>query len=258
MEADPTRRFSDRADDYAKYRPDYPLAVLHYLVQEGILAPGMTIADVGSGTGILSRMFLDSGYQVYGVEPNNEMRAAAERILNGYDRFTSVNGRAEGTTLASHSVHIVTSGQAFHWFDRSAARREFERVLTSGGYVVLIWNDWEAMYAPFNRAYKDIVSRFSVRYDVVKQSNVSAGDAIAEFFAPGVYQLAHFDHHQLLDLAGIRGRLLSSSYSPTPNHDHYAPMLAELEKVFNIYQVGGQVRLSYKTSVYYGQLLARS
>jgi SAM-dependent methyltransferase len=255
IETDPTRRFSRRVDDYVKYRPTYPLAVLDLLIREAGLKPGMVVADIGSGTGLLARLFLDAGYEVYGVEPNDEMRAAAEEILAGYPRFHSVNGRAEATTLEGQSVDLISAGQAFHWFDLPAARREFERILKPGGYVVLVWNDWGTVATPFNQAYQAIVARYGLQYDRVKHSNASEGDAVADFFAPGAYRLTCFDFQQRFDLAGIQGRLLSSSYSPTADDAGYEAMLAELAEVFDRYQEDGQIRFGYETSVFHGRLI---
>src|SRR3954447_4559397 len=129
MNADPTRRFSNRVEDYIKYRPNYPRALVRLLEAECGMTGASVIADVGSGTGILSELFLKNGNRVYGVEPNREMREAGERLLASYTNFVSVDGRAEATTLDDASVDFVTAGQAFHWFDPPRTRREFVRVL---------------------------------------------------------------------------------------------------------------------------------
>ena len=139
-EKDPTRRFTNRVANYARYRPGYPPAVLTCLRDECGLSPGSTVADVGSGTGILTELFLANGNHVYAVEPNEAMRQAAELSLAHYPGFTSVDGRAEATTLADDSVDFVTAGQAFHWFDAAASRVEFNRILRPGGYTALVWN----------------------------------------------------------------------------------------------------------------------
>ncbi len=124
---DPTRRFADRVADYVKSRPRYPEPVLAYLQQTTDFSPADQVADVGSGTGILAELFLKNGNRVYGVEPNAEMRSAAEAALAGYANFFSVAGKAEASGLATKSVDLVTAGQAFHWFDAEKARVEFRR-----------------------------------------------------------------------------------------------------------------------------------
>src|SRR2546423_15700060 len=103
MSADPTRRFSTRVENYIKYRPGSPRAVVELLAGECGLVPASVVADVGSGTGILSELFLRNGNRVCGVEPNREMREAGERLLSAYEDFVSVEGRAEATTLPDES-----------------------------------------------------------------------------------------------------------------------------------------------------------
>jgi ubiquinone/menaquinone biosynthesis C-methylase UbiE len=93
------------------------------------VGPGRVVADVGPGTGIFTRLLLETGARVIGIEPNGPMRAAAERRILGEPRFESKNGRAEATGLADASVDLVTAAQAFHWFEPSAARAEFVRIL---------------------------------------------------------------------------------------------------------------------------------
>ena len=138
---DATERFSNRVQDYARYRPHYPAAVIGSLQTNCQLLKTSVIADVGSGTGILTELFLRHGNPVLAVEPNRQMREAGERLLEGYPRFQSVAGRAEATTLPEQSVDFVTAGQAFHWFDRNKAKAEFSRILKAGGWVVLAWNE---------------------------------------------------------------------------------------------------------------------
>ena len=138
---DATERFSNRVQDYARYRPHYPAAVIGSLQTNCQLLETSVIADVGSGTGILTELFLRHGNPVLAVEPNRQMREAGERLLEGYPHFQSIAGRAEATTLPEQSVDFVTAGQAFHWFDRKKAKAEFSRILKARGWVVLAWNE---------------------------------------------------------------------------------------------------------------------
>src|SRR5271154_1515768 len=126
---DPTARFSSRVEKYVRYRPSYPKEVVALLGKQCGLTAESVIADVASGTGIFTRLLLENGNRVFGVEPNAEMRRAGEEYLAAFPRFTSVAGTAEATTLPDHSVDIVTAAQAAHWFDRAKARREFVRIL---------------------------------------------------------------------------------------------------------------------------------
>ena len=109
-------------------------------MNDASLRPSSVIADFGSGTGLLAQLFLDFGVEVYGVEPNASMRAAAEQLLARFPRFHSVQGTAETSGLPDQSCDIVTSGQSFHWFDPVRTRQECRRILRPAGWVVLVWN----------------------------------------------------------------------------------------------------------------------
>ena len=152
-----TSRFSDRVENYVRYRPGYPLEVLVALKTECGLAPSHAIADIASGTGLWTRRLLENGNPVFGVEPNSEMRAAGERLLAGFSKFTSLAGSAEATTLAHQSVYFVTAAQAAHWFDRESARREFVRILQPGGWLVLLWNERLTESTRFLRDYEHLL-----------------------------------------------------------------------------------------------------
>ena len=252
MSADPTSRFSSRVADYVKYRPGYPREVLGLLEQECGLTPGSVVADVGSGTGILSELFLKNGNRVYGVEPNREMREAGERLLAQYPNFTSVEGRAEATTLAGASVDFVTAGQALHWFDLAAARREFVRILRPGGWTVVIWNERRTEGTPFLEAYERLLLTYGTDYREV--SHKYGEESLTPFFGSDEVRLKTFDNHQSFDFDGLKGRLTSSSYVPQPGHENYEPLMRGLASLFEEHARGGRVRVEYDTMVYYGRL----
>jgi SAM-dependent methyltransferase len=248
------KRFSSRVENYVKYRPDYPAAVIEVLVSKCGLSQKSLVADIGSGTGILTELFLRNGNKVLGVEPNREMRTAAERLLANYANFTSIDGRAEATSIASDSVDFVTVGQAFHWFDQQQAKREFVRILKSDGWAVLIWNERRLDSSEFLRALEDLLLEFGTNYEQVRHENVY-GD-IAAFFGAGGFELATFENLQHLDLDAFKGRLFSASYTPEPAHPNFAPMLDELLAIFAAHERNGKVTIEYDTKVYYGQLKA--
>jgi SAM-dependent methyltransferase len=248
----PTERFSVRVDHYVKYRPGYPSEIIDLLTSNCGLHAQSLVADIGSGTGLLSRLFLDNGNKVYGVEPNAGMRDAAQRLLSHYPSFTSVSGTAEDTTLPGDSADFITAGQAFHWFKRLPAKREFSRLLRSHGRVVLVWNQRRVDSSIFLREYERILKTYSKDYSVVDHRNVGR-DAITEFFSPRRFELARYDNHQDFDFEGLNGRLLSSSYAPSEDQPEYAPMIEELTRAFEQYQSNGTVRFEYDTMVYYGQ-----
>lgn len=249
---DPTQRFSSRVENYVHYRPGYPPEVLDLLRQECSLTASSVIADIGSGTGFLSRMFLENGNRVLAVEPNAEMRQAGERWLANYPKLTSIAGTAEASTLPDHSVDFVTAAQAAHWFDGQKARREFIRILKPGGWTVLIWNERRINSSRFLQAYEKLLTTFGTDYQEVRHERTTA--AIDGFFAPSPFQARVFEMRQELDCAALEGRLLSSSYTPQPGNPKYEPMLRELRRIFDAYHANGKVCLEYDTSVYYGRL----
>ena len=249
---DPTQRFSSRVGNYVRYRPGYPSAVVDLLKKECGLTSSTVIADVASGTGIFTRMLLENGNRVFGVEPNAEMRKAGEEFLVAYPHFASVEGTAEATTLADHSVDLVTAAQAAHWFDREKARREFIRICRRGGWTVLLWNERRTESTPFLREYEQLLLAYGTDYQKVRHERTT--QEIETFFAPSPFQVRTFDYQQAFDYPALEGRLLSSSYTPQPDDAGYGPMLRELRRLFDAHQVSGQVAFQYNTLVYYGHL----
>ena len=252
--SDPTQRFSSRVEDYIRYRPSYPSAIVELLRRECGLTPRWTVADVGSGPGNLSRLFLENGNRVLAVEPNREMREAGERFLGGHPGFESVEGAAEATGLPEGSVDLVVAGQAFHWFDGDRARREFRRILRPPRWVALVWNERRVAGAPFLEAYERLLEAHGTDYAEVRHRDAADTRALEAFFGPGGYVTASFENAQVFDLDGLRGRLLSSSYAPLAGQPGHEEMLAGLRAVFTEHQEGGTVAFEYDTRVYYGRI----
>lgn len=250
---DPTVRFSSRVEMYKRYRPGYPPAVVELMKQKCGLSPDAMIADVGSGTGVFSSLLLANGNRVFGVEPNSGMRRVAERRFENCARFVSVAATAESTRLAEHSVDFITAAQSFHWFDRQRTRLEFARILKTGGWVVLVWNRTRTSSTPFLAAYHSLLQTYGTNYDIVRQGH---GDQsmLESFFSPHGVEVTVFDNRQLFDFDGLKGRLLSSSYTPEPGDARLKDMLYELGRIFRTHQVNGKVNFEYDTLVCYGRL----
>jgi len=249
----PSARFSDRAEDYVKYRPHYSPEVAQALQEACGLRPEHLIADVGCGTGLLSKIFLDIGNRIIGVEPNREMRRAGEDYLAAYPNFSMVDGSAEATTLPDASADFVLAGQAFHWFQPVATRAEFARILKPRGWVALIWHDRNVDSTPFLRAYEDFVRRHSIDYDQVSHKYLASYAALERFFAPNQMMLIQQHNQQRLDFDGLRGRLLSSSYIPRSG-EQYQAMSRELPDLFSSHAADGHIILQYDTKIYFGHL----
>ncbi|SDD64283.1 class I SAM-dependent methyltransferase [Niabella drilacis] len=249
---DNTRRFSNRVEDYVKYRPHYPPEILTMLEQQKLLYPGVAIADIGSGTGISAGLFLQNGYAVWGVEPNREMRLKSEVLLRAYPHFKTVEGTAEATTLPGNSIDLIIAGQAFHWFHREECRREFKRILKPGGTVALIWNE-RLTDTAFEKDYEQLIIRHGNQYRKVDHRNIGNA-AIEEFFFPQPVTLTVFDNQQVFNYEALEGRLLSSSYMPAKTDPGYPQMAAALQTLFEQFQDNGHVTLHYATKLYLGQL----
>jgi SAM-dependent methyltransferase len=239
--------------DYRRWRPSYPPEIVDFLVEQTRLTSDWAIADIGSGTGLLSRLFLDHGNRVFGVEPNREMRQAAEELCGENALFTSVAGSAEETTLAAESVELVAAGQAFHWFDPHRTRIELERILKPSGWVTLIWNDRRKTSTPFLRAYEQLLLTLATDYRQVDHTRIGRSE-IESFFGPGDVITATFDNRQSFGFKGLEGRLLSSSYAPAAGHPSHEPMLESLRSIFDAYQIEGRVLFEYDTQVYLYQM----
>jgi ubiquinone/menaquinone biosynthesis C-methylase UbiE len=249
---DPTQRFTTRVDDYVKARPGYPAELVGVLRSVGLTAPSV-IADVGSGTGILTALLLEHGYEVFGVEPNRKMREAAESVLGGNPRFHSMDASAEQTLLPDACVDGITAAQAFHWFRKNETAREFHRILKPGGWAFLIWNSRKTDASPFMQAYEDLLQSFSVDYGKVTHRNVSDEEFRAFFGADGYRKLVLPNPH-FYGLERLRSGMLSASYTPRPDDPRHEPMLRELESIFAANQCDGRVAYELDAEVYFGQL----
>jgi SAM-dependent methyltransferase len=251
-ERDPTRRFSSRVDNYVRFRPGYPKEILTLLKAECGMSNSSVIADIGSGTGKLTELFLENGNAVFGVEPNREMREAGERLLKAFATFTSIDAAAEETTLPKASVDFIVAGQAFHWFDRIRCHQEFVRILKPGGWVVLIWNDRQTEATPFLHEYEKLLQTYSADYSKVDHKNID--DLVVREFFGYPPAKAKIPSAQQFDFEGLKGRLLSSSYAPDQGQPGHAEMLRDLETIFNARQQSGRVEFAYDAVVYYGKL----
>jgi len=246
--------FSTRVNNYIKYRVGYPVEMLDTLIKECGLAPNWHVADIGSGTGLLARLFLDFGCAVTGVEPNEEMRLAGEQILADYPRFTSLLGSAEATGLADASIDLVSAGMAFHWFNVPRARGEFRRILTPGGWVTLTWHRMLTGPDPFMQAYTDLVLEYSPGWtETLRRDQPGSALNLPGFFG-GDYHRTAFSTQQSLDWDGLRGRTLSIAHIPQPDDPAHQLLFTHLRDIFERRSNNGQVVIYYETELYYGHL----
>jgi len=264
-------RFSNRVANYVKYRPGYPPELLELFKGEMGMTGESIVADVGSGPGILTKLFLENGNVTYGVEPNEGMRKAAEDILRDFPNFRSVDGTAEATGLPDAAVDIATAGQAFHWFKAEKARKEFKRILKPGGWCALIWNMRQLDSTPFLREYEQFIVDNANDYEEVRHERIAGplrdsparhaepsdklkmASELVNFFDNG-FAYSSFDNIQIFDFEGLKGRLFSSSYMPAEETERGEKIALDLHQLFARHEREGRIEVLYDTNIFYGQL----
>jgi len=253
MAASSKQRFSNRVENYARYRPGYPAEVINLLKEECHLSSKSVIADIGSGTGIFTQLLLDAGYTVFAVEPNKAMRKVADKQFKNNERYHSIDGSAEQTLLPANSVNLIVCAQAFHWFDATRTKTEFKRILKRGGKVALIWNNRQIEADEFSIDYELLLQQHATDYKQVNHQNLTESHFSA-FFKNGDYRLIKYNNAQLFDEDGLIGRAFSSSYVPSEHTPEGTDFLMRLKNVFNKHQINNQVSMEYQTEVYLGEV----
>lgn len=246
---DSTKRFSTRVTNYQKYRPNYPPEAIDYIYTSLDLR-NKVLTDIGAGTGIMTELFLKRGNLVYAVEPNDEMRSEAEKLLSHYANFKSITGTAENTQLTEKTVDCIICAQAFHWFNTEESKREFHRILKDDGHVVLVWNRREPD-SPFAKEYEKLLVTCANDYKEVGHHKID-DSVFCRFFRN--FSKAAFRNRQSFDLTGFKGRVFSSSYTPQTGDANYESFMTNLERLFQKYQIDGAITFSYNTEVIIGNL----
>jgi SAM-dependent methyltransferase len=252
MNSSSSDRFSGRVADYVRYRPDYPIAATETLANQLSLAPGVTVADIGAGTGLLTLPLAITGAQTVAVDPNKDMLAAAREYLREHTNVKLVIGSAESTKLADHSIEAITAGQSFHWFDHARARTEFLRILKPNGKVALIWNAKDFDKSGFLTGYEQLLQQQVPEFAEVRHEK--SGEAeIAEFFGHSPTRYS-FPHRQNFGWDCVLGRVMSSSYAPAPGHPIHDSFVAALRALFDEHAQDGMIVWPYTTTLYVGSL----
>ena len=253
--AAPTERFSNRVGDYVRHRPGYPAGLVAWLHEAQGIDAGQSVADIGAGTGISTRMWRDAGHEVVAVEPNAAMREAGAATFADDQRVRWVAGTAEDTTLGDASVDVVSAAQAFHWFDPAPTRAEWARILRPGGLAVLLWNIRAVERSPLMAEYDALQHAHGIDYAQVADRHPD-DETVALWYGGGLRATASFPHAQRLDFEGLLGRLLSSSWAPRAGHPKHAPMVAALRTLFDRHAVDGRVEFDYDARAFIGTLPA--
>jgi len=247
---DTTTRFSNRVENYVRYRPSYPQAVVQHLIAAFSLNRRSAIADMGSGTGIFTELLLGNELPVIAVEPNQAMRQAADARLHARAGYSSVDGCAEHSTLQAHSIDLITVAQAFHWFRQTEAKLEFKRILKPQGGIALVWNRRDSGSA-FLADYEAFLVEALPEYNEVKHTRLSDQEICA--FLGTDAKVSSYDYRQEFDFDGLCGRFLSSSYAPADGDAAFTDVMDSLRTLFDQHADNERIVFSYKTQVYTGR-----
>lgn len=250
---DTTHKFTGKADVYDQYRPAYAPQFLNELVAQNYLTPHSTVADIGAGTGILTRQLLDKDLHVMAVEPNADMLETARARLTAYTKLALLNGTGEATGIADHSVEVVVAAQAFHWFNADAFKTECRRILKPGGSVVLVWNNRNADDA-FIKENAQVCKTFCPAFTGFSGGFEQVPEVFAAFFKNGEYTVRTFPNDIEVDLDGFIGRNLSGSYAPQPADKNYIPFVNALTALFFKYSENDRVVFRNETKAYSGKV----
>jgi len=244
--------FNGKASIYSRYRPDYPKDLLKMLEKETGFNRNWIVADIGSGTGIMSRLFLENGNHVYCIEPNDDMRSESIKLTSSFLKCKVLKGTAENTGLDTDSIDIIVAGQSFHWFDPVAAKKEMTRVLKPGGFAALIWNNRSERENSLSKEYDYICSKYSHNYQGTGNSRIES-DTFITFFHNG-FKKFETPNYQKLNLDGILGRYFSTSYALQPQDPEYGDAVESLKKLFRKFEKNGYATMEYETQIFLGQL----
>ena len=243
------KAFLNKADNYNRFRPSYPDKAVELIISLSDKAKPV-IADIGSGTGKLSRLLLNKGSEVYAVEPNIDMRKTAEGELSKNKEFYSIASTAENTGLKSDSVDIITVAEAYHWFDNETARLEFKRILRPGGYVILLWNEFEV------DAYVEEKDKFIEKYrkHPKQEKHISRDERADNLFGKDGYIKVSYDNSIKQNYESLLGGMLSTSYTFNQNDDNYVEFEKGLKSLFDKYSINGLLESKIHTVCYYGRI----
>lgn len=245
-------RFNFRAENYDKFRPGYPHALLEYIYQHNKLNEDSVITELGAGTGILSFELAKWPCKLIAIEPNDEMRKKALGTLKGLRNCQVVNATAEKTTLLDSSIDLIICAQSFHWFNTNRAKTEFQRILKTNRKVAIIWNIRSAE-TDFEKAYEDFILQFSIDYVEVKRREFR-GNNLDQFFKAHSFEEKVFVYDTYLTFEQLLGRTLSYSYMPNIDNPVLPEMTIQLKSLFDKYNTKEIISLSYKTKLFMGRV----
>ena len=250
---EPTRHFSKKAENYMKYRWRYPKEVLDYLKSSVGLQKSWNIADIGYGTGILTKILLDNGNNVIGVEPNDDMRNAGEEYLKDYSNFVSMNAKAEESKIKDNSLELITVAQAIHWFNPEKTKIEFNRILKDNGIIFIIFNRRSKERSDFIIDYDNINKKYNKDFKYTN-NNPSNGNLIINYLLDDKIHYHSIDNKISEGFESFKGGFLSASFIPDETSENYTEMINELKDIFDKHKNNDKITFEYSTEIYWGHL----
>jgi ubiquinone/menaquinone biosynthesis C-methylase UbiE len=244
-------RFKGIGDIYAKYRPSYPQTFIEYLYSDVGISKDSIIADIGSGTGILTKQLLEAGSKVMAVEPNDDMRIVAEADLKNFEKFISINATAENTKIYDSTVDFITVARAFHWFDQTIFKKECGRILKQNGKIIIVFDAPDASVG-IAKEDDEINRKYCPNFKVSYSSTSRFLENDIDNFFTDEYETKIFQNDQIYDLDGFIGRNLSRSSALKKDEKNYPAYIAELTMSFNKHAVNGKVVMPNVTVSYKG------
>lgn len=248
-----TEKFTNKSALYSKYRPRYPEAAIRLLKASAETGSAAVVADVGAGTGILTKQLAGHVKKVYAVEPNRDMRAACQKYCHSEKNIEVVNGSAEQTTLADKSADLITVAQAFHWFDKEKTKHEFRRILKPHGKAALIWNSREEN-EPLIKEDRLLFERLCPNFTGFSGGSRFSEQAYDDFFKIGSRAYHVFPNDLIMTIDDYIGRNLSASYAPFKGDENYKYFIEGLTRLFNKYSRKGRLVFPQKTYLYIGEV----
>ena len=236
---DNTTVFTGKAQFYNS-RPPYPQECIDYVIKKMGIPSGGIVADIGAGTGILTKPFLDAGCTVYAVEPNGDMFAELKKNLSRYQDARLLQATAEKTDIPAHICDAVVVGTAFHWFDKDQFRAECQRVLKNNKCVAIlrIANNTEG----------------DKLLDQDKHFTERDLNAAKEFFGEGFQEHLNFEYTERFDEEKYINNLLSSATAPLPNDVTFEKYVSRCREVFRKYFPSGVAELPFAVNCYIGRV----
>ena len=244
-------KFTGMAEIYSKYRPDYSNEAIDYVISQTKLNEKNVVADIGSGTGKLTKSFLERGHKVYGIEPNENMRTKAEENLKVFNNFISINGSSDETTLSDKSIDLIVVAQAFHWFDAKKFLLECKRILRDNGYVAIIYNNGD-----YSKPIINEISNLSKKYcPLYKGSSGGLSNNKEIYDSFFTYYSTHiFNNNYSLNLEQFIGLNFSASYAPKNNDVNYETYMKSLIQIYNKYSTNGSLDIPNNTILRLGKV----